>query len=160
WRSKLALLTERFRRPRRDPADESVEAFARRRTTDEIARTLADAFVTGIHAGDPALLSVRAAFPRLAAFEREYGSVTRGVAAAARERGAEARGRSDGQESRDGVHASESRGPRPPAGCHGSLSRANRHNSEGRASPRTWSFREGMGLLISTLAERLRRPPL
>src|SRR5688572_5503946 len=59
WRAKFALLTERFRRARPGLADESVEHFARRRTNDEIARTLVDAFVTGIHAGDPGLLSVR-----------------------------------------------------------------------------------------------------
>ena len=125
WRAKLSLLMERFRRPRRDPADESIEAFARRRTNAEIARSLVDAFVTGIHAGDPALLSVRAAFPRLAAYERDHGSVTRGMAAAARERRAEAAARGD-----------------KPQGT------------------RMWSFRDGMGLLIDTLRERLQRPPL
>src|SRR5437899_19987 len=63
WRAKLALLTERFRAPRRDGADESLDAFVRRRLNGELADTLADAFVTGIHAGDSTLLSVRAAFP-------------------------------------------------------------------------------------------------
>jgi oxygen-dependent protoporphyrinogen oxidase len=81
WRAKFNVLTERFRPPRLDAADESIDAFARRRAGDEIADTLADAFVTGIHAGDPALLSVRAAFPRLAAMEREHGSVTKGLGA-------------------------------------------------------------------------------
>lgn len=95
WRSKLALLTERFRRPRHDGADESVDAFARRRTSVEVAETLVDAFVTGIHAGDPALLSVRAAFPRLANFEQEYGSITRGMKAAARKRRTEATARGE-----------------------------------------------------------------
>ena len=84
WRGKLNLLAERFRPPRRDDADESIDAFARRRAGREVAETLADAFVTGIHAGDPTLLSVRAAFPRLAAMEREHGSVTKGFAAARR----------------------------------------------------------------------------
>src|SRR5262249_53960674 len=82
WRGKLSLLAERFRPPRAAGGDESVDAFARRRAGREVAETLADAFVTGIHAGDPRLLSVRAAFPRLAAFEREHGSVQRGMAAA------------------------------------------------------------------------------
>jgi oxygen-dependent protoporphyrinogen oxidase len=53
---------------------------------DEVARVLADAAVTGIHAGDPELLSVAAAFPRVVQFEREHGSVSRGLRAAARER--------------------------------------------------------------------------
>src|SRR5262249_9573217 len=94
-RCKRALWTARFRRPRADPAAEPVAAFARRRTNDEIADTLVDAFVTGIHAGDPALLSLPAAFPRLAALEREHGSVSRGMAAAARRRRAEARARGE-----------------------------------------------------------------
>ena len=86
WRGKLNLFAERYRPPRRDDADESIDAFARRRAGREVAETLADAFVTGIHAGDPTLLSVRAAFPRLAAMEREHGSVTKGFAAARRKR--------------------------------------------------------------------------
>jgi protoporphyrinogen/coproporphyrinogen III oxidase len=126
WRSKWALLTERFRPPRPELTDESIDAFARRRTCDEIADTLVDAFVTGIHAGDPALLSVRAAFPRLAELEREYGSLTRGMAAAARKRRAEAK----------------ARGETPRRGM------------------RMWSFREGLGLLIGTLRERVKGKPL
>lgn len=119
WRAKLALLTERFRRPRSDLADESIDAFARRRTNDEVADTLADAFVTGIHAGDPALLSLQAAFPRFAELEREHGSLSRGMAAAAKPR-----------------------------------------RAEKRRGIQTWSFREGLGLLIESLCQRLRRPPV
>jgi oxygen-dependent protoporphyrinogen oxidase len=88
--AKLALLTERFQTPRRDDGDESIDSFVRRRAGREAAETLADAFVTGIWAGDPAKLSVRAAFPRLAAMERDHGSVTRGFAAARRQRNAAA----------------------------------------------------------------------
>ena len=93
WRGKLRLLSEPFRRRRRCGADESVAAFARRRAGREAADVLADALVTGIHAGDPALLSVRAAFPRLCAYEEQYGSVFRGMLAAALRRRAEAAAR-------------------------------------------------------------------
>ncbi|MCS6975685.1 MAG: protoporphyrinogen oxidase [Gemmatales bacterium] len=86
WRSKWAVLTERFRPPRMEDADESVHDFFRRRTTEEIAETLADALVTGIHAGDPKMLSMAAAFPRLAALEKEHGSLLRGMKHLARER--------------------------------------------------------------------------
>jgi oxygen-dependent protoporphyrinogen oxidase len=95
WRAKLALLTERFRKPRRDGGDESLDAFVRRRAGAEVAEVLADAFVTGIYAGDPTLLSVRAAFPRLAAFEEQHGSVLKGMMAAARQRRAEAAARGE-----------------------------------------------------------------
>jgi oxygen-dependent protoporphyrinogen oxidase len=93
WRGKWGLLTERFRAPRRDGGDESIDAFARRRAGDEVADVLADAFVTGIHAGDPKRLSLRATFPRLADLEAKYGSVTKGFAAAARARRVEAKAR-------------------------------------------------------------------
>ena len=92
---KLALLAEPFRRkPRSTPADESVAAFARRRFGKEAADVFIDALVTGIHAGDPERLSVRAAFPRLAACEAEAGSVLRGVLRSQRQkrRGAAGRG--------------------------------------------------------------------
>jgi protoporphyrinogen/coproporphyrinogen III oxidase len=89
WRAKYRLFTERFRPARRD-GDESIDAFARRRVGGELANTFADAIVTGIYAGDPKLLSLPASFPRLAQFEREHGSVLRGMAAASKQRRAEA----------------------------------------------------------------------
>jgi oxygen-dependent protoporphyrinogen oxidase len=58
---------------------ESVAAFARRRFGREAADVLFDAITTGIHGGDPLLLDVRAAFPRLVRLEAESGSVIRGV---------------------------------------------------------------------------------
>ncbi|HEY7157437.1 MAG TPA: protoporphyrinogen oxidase [Gemmataceae bacterium] len=90
WQTRFLLLAERFRPRRRDGRDESIDAFVRRRVGREMAETLADAFVTGIYAGDPKLLSLRAAFPRLAELEREYGSVLRGMARSARQRRVEA----------------------------------------------------------------------
>lgn len=83
---KLRLLTERFRRPRKDGGDESIDAFARRRAGDQAAEVFADALVTGIHAGDPALLSMPAAFPGLVELEAKHGSLMKGMAAVARER--------------------------------------------------------------------------
>jgi oxygen-dependent protoporphyrinogen oxidase len=95
WRGKINFLAERFRRPRRDNTDESIDAFARRRAGDEVADVFADALVTGIHAGDPALLSMPAAFPRLWDLEGRYGSVVKGLARSARQRRAEARARGE-----------------------------------------------------------------
>lgn len=86
WRTRFLLLAERFRPPRRHDGDESIDAFVRRRVGRELAETLADAFVTGIYAGDPKLLSIQATLPHLAQLEREYGSVLRGMAQAARQR--------------------------------------------------------------------------
>src|SRR5262249_14637657 len=69
--------------------------FARRRAGKETAEVLADALVTGIHGGDPALLSMPAAFPRLASLEAEYGSVFKGLVKSARKRRAEAAARGE-----------------------------------------------------------------
>jgi oxygen-dependent protoporphyrinogen oxidase len=91
WRGKLSLLWERFRRPLREQRDESIDAFARRRAGAEAADIFADALVTGIYAGDPALLSLPACFPRIAELERRYGSVMKGLGTSARERRADAK---------------------------------------------------------------------
>ena len=87
---KLRMLLERVRPRRREITDESIYAFALRRVGREVADTLADAFVSGIFAGDPKRLSVRACFPRLVKFESEQGSVMAGFAAARVQRRAEA----------------------------------------------------------------------
>lgn len=79
WRSKWRIGTERFRKAKRDPREESVYDFIARRTSPEVAEVLGDAFVTGIYAGDARHLSLAAAFPRLAQAESEFGSVTKGV---------------------------------------------------------------------------------
>ncbi|HLJ91934.1 MAG TPA: protoporphyrinogen oxidase [Gemmataceae bacterium] len=95
WRGKLSILLERWRPRPSAASDESIDAFVRRRAGNEVAEVLADAMVTGIYAGDPTRLSVRAAFPRLVALEEQYGSVLKGMSGAARERRAEAAARGE-----------------------------------------------------------------
>jgi protoporphyrinogen/coproporphyrinogen III oxidase len=96
FRGKLNLLLESYRRrPTAHPGDESVAAFARRRGGREAADLFADALVTGIHAGDPEQLSIRAAFPRVARMEEEHGSVFRGMSRAAGQRREEAAARGE-----------------------------------------------------------------
>jgi oxygen-dependent protoporphyrinogen oxidase len=95
WRGKINLLMEKHRRHIEQTGDESVHDFAYRRAGRDVAEILADAMVTGIHAGDPKLLSIHAAFPRVAQFEREYGSVMRGFTAAARRRSEDAKARGE-----------------------------------------------------------------
>jgi len=82
-RGKLRLLGEPFIARGNDP-EESVGSFARRRLGPEPAERLVDPFVSGIHAGDPSTLSVRAAFPRLWEAEQEGGSLIRGFIKARR----------------------------------------------------------------------------
>ncbi|MGL4464519.1 MAG: protoporphyrinogen oxidase, partial [Planctomycetia bacterium] len=85
---KIRLLAERLvgGPPRDGRTDESILEFTRRRFGNEAADVLVESLVTGIYAGDPALLSVRSCFPRLVAWEREYGGVLKAQTALARER--------------------------------------------------------------------------
>jgi oxygen-dependent protoporphyrinogen oxidase len=93
-RGKWQLITEPWRKSKPPEEDESILDFATRRAGKEAADIFADAIVTGIHGGDPALLSVAAAFPRLPEMERSAGSVMRGFMQASkqRKRNAKARG--------------------------------------------------------------------
>jgi oxygen-dependent protoporphyrinogen oxidase len=77
-RGKLRLLREPFV-PRGAADDESVFDFIARRFGHEAARRAAAPAVIGIYAGDAATLAVGSALPRLAALERESGSVLRGM---------------------------------------------------------------------------------
>ena len=90
-RTKWRILSEPFRHTtppaaRANPAnpaseadaDESVASFVRRKFTQELSDRLVGPFVSGIYAGDPEKLSLRAAFPALHEFEQNYGSIIRG----------------------------------------------------------------------------------
>src|SRR5215469_78287 len=77
--SKMRVLSEPFRRSQPTAEDESFADFVRRRFGTEILEHLAGPFVSGVFAGDPEKLSLRSAFPSLALWEAEYGSVIRGA---------------------------------------------------------------------------------
>jgi oxygen-dependent protoporphyrinogen oxidase len=77
--TKWRLLTEILRRTRPPAEDESVAAFVHRKFGDELLNRLVAPFVSGVYAGDPERLSLRAAFPKLHEFEAHYGSVLRGA---------------------------------------------------------------------------------
>ncbi len=68
--------------------DESVWSFAARRLGAEAADRLISPMTLGVFAGDARRLSIASGFPRLAALEREHGSLVRGMIA---RRGAGAR---------------------------------------------------------------------
>ena len=71
---KLRLLTEKWRDPRR-ALDGSIADFVRHRLGREALESLVDPLVSGILAGDPETLSLRAAFPELAGMVEEHGSL-------------------------------------------------------------------------------------
>jgi protoporphyrinogen/coproporphyrinogen III oxidase len=77
--SRWKVVSEPLRRTKPPSEDESVAAFVRRKFGHEILEYLVSPFVSGVYAGDPEKLSLRAAFPTLEEWERDYGSVIRGA---------------------------------------------------------------------------------
>ena len=77
--TKWRLLTEILRRSKPPADDESIAAFVRRKFGDELLDRFVAPFVSGVYAGDPERLSLRAAFPKIHEFEAQYGSVLRGA---------------------------------------------------------------------------------
>ncbi|MEI8311321.1 MAG: protoporphyrinogen oxidase [Verrucomicrobiota bacterium] len=84
--AKLAVLCEPFVPPRRDGVEESIAGFVVRRLGREFLDHAIDAMVAGVYAGDPGVLSVQQAFPKLAALEAKYGSLIKGQILGARAR--------------------------------------------------------------------------
>jgi oxygen-dependent protoporphyrinogen oxidase len=84
-RGKLRILSEPFV-ARGDPSGETVRAFFTRRVGSEVAERIVEPFVSGIWGGRSDRLSVAEAFPSLARWESESGSLTRGALAAIRRR--------------------------------------------------------------------------
>ncbi|HRD97039.1 MAG TPA: protoporphyrinogen oxidase [Rubrivivax sp.] len=84
--AKLGLLAEPFKGPSDPALEESIATFVRRRLGSEFLDYAIDPFVSGIYAGDPEQISVKAAFPKLHALEQRWGSLIRGQILGARER--------------------------------------------------------------------------
>jgi oxygen-dependent protoporphyrinogen oxidase len=77
--SRWKLASEPLRRSHPPAEEESVANFVRRKFGNEILEYLVAPFVSGVYAGDPEHLSLKAAFPSLAKWERDFGSVVRGA---------------------------------------------------------------------------------
>lgn len=77
--AKWRLFTERFRAAQPSAEEESVASFIQRRFNREICDYLFDPILSGIYAGDPARLSIQEVLPFLPRWEKEYGSVTKGL---------------------------------------------------------------------------------
>jgi oxygen-dependent protoporphyrinogen oxidase len=77
--AKLRLLREPWI-GQGDP-EETIAAFVRRRLGQAFLDYAVGPFVSGVYAGDPERLAVRYAVPKIAALEREHGSLIRGALA-------------------------------------------------------------------------------
>src|SRR5262249_10258063 len=130
--AKLRLLTEPFRRARKSAEEESVDSFFSRRLGPQLARRVVAPFVSGIYAGDSQSLSIQAAFPGLAALERDHGSIVKG---ALRELGNARKARTAPPETAARPEQTDS-------------ARAGKR----RRPPRLASFREGMKVLPEQVA--------
>jgi protoporphyrinogen/coproporphyrinogen III oxidase len=79
WRGKLRLLAEPLVRKDGARAEETVDAFFRRRLGPEAAAALIAPFTLGVYAGESDAISMAAAFPRLHGFEGRHGGLVRGL---------------------------------------------------------------------------------
>ena len=77
--SKLKLFTESFGRKKPKSEDESVAEFVERRFGNEILEKVFDPVLSGIYAGDVKQLSMQQVMPSLVQWEKEFGSVTKGL---------------------------------------------------------------------------------
>lgn len=136
-RGRLRVIREVWAPTTPPGLDTSVAEFGRRRLGKEAAEKLLDPMVSGIFAGDPAIMSLASCFPRIAEMEQEHGSLLRAMVALQRQRKRERQNADpDGESGRGAGKTTKEGGPAGPAG-------------------RLTSFREGMEQLVRTLEERL-----
>ena len=86
---KFRVMLEPLIPRRRGHRDESLASFVTRRLGREVLERIAQPLAGGIYTADPEHLSLHATLPRFADMEARYGSVIRGLRAAARKQGAE-----------------------------------------------------------------------
>jgi oxygen-dependent protoporphyrinogen oxidase len=86
--TRNAILRDLFGKSQAPEPDESVANFIRRKFSPTLLDRLVGPFVSGIYAGDPEKLSLRAAFPILHEAESASGSIIRGLFPALKARSA------------------------------------------------------------------------
>lgn len=91
--AKIRLLKEPFIPPRdpKNPEEETVADFVKRRLGQEFLDYAINPFIAGVYAGNPSHLSVKQAFPKLVELEQEYGSLIKGQIKGAKKRKAAGR---------------------------------------------------------------------
>jgi oxygen-dependent protoporphyrinogen oxidase len=78
FRGKLRIMAEPLIQGKA-MEDESLAGFARRRLGAEAYEKLIDPMASGIYAGNPESLSLRACFPRIYELEKKYGGLIKGM---------------------------------------------------------------------------------
>ena len=91
--TRMGILRDLFGTSTPPVYDESIGDFVRRKFSATLLERVVGPFVSGIYAGDPEKLSLRAAFPILYEAEKAKGSVLRGALAVMKARKAKRGGR-------------------------------------------------------------------
>lgn len=118
WSAKLRMGLEPLVPRGPADADESLGAFARRRLGEEALEVIVGPVMAGIYSGDPDRLSLRSTFPQFCELERKYGSLWRGLRAAAAARPAPKPGVTMFMTLRDGLaRLVDALAARLPGGC-------------------------------------------
>jgi oxygen-dependent protoporphyrinogen oxidase len=86
WSTKFSILRDAFSKSFPPKTDESIADFVRRKFKTQLLDLLVGPFVSGIFAGDPERISLRAVFPTLHEAEQSSGSILRGMKAVAKKR--------------------------------------------------------------------------
>lgn len=89
WPGKIRMAMDLVIPKKKKMEDESLESFVVRRLGREALDRIAEPLVGGIHAGDPANMSILASFPRFINMEQEHGNLIKGMLAS-RKKAAEA----------------------------------------------------------------------
>jgi oxygen-dependent protoporphyrinogen oxidase len=76
---RLRIIGEPWASPTPPGEDTTLAEFGRRRMGQEAVDRLLDPMVSGIFAGDPSQMSLRASFPRISELEENYGSLTKAM---------------------------------------------------------------------------------
>lgn len=83
-KGKVRMASEYFIPRRKSNSDESIASFIRRRFGQEALDRVGQPMIAGIYSGDPEKLGLTNTMPRFQELERQYGSVIRGLIAAAK----------------------------------------------------------------------------
>ncbi|MBI3013243.1 MAG: protoporphyrinogen oxidase [Elusimicrobia bacterium] len=79
WKGKWRILREIFVPAKKESGDEGFGSFVRRRFGDELWERVAQPLISAIYSGDAQNLSLEATFPKFLQWEKECGSVIRGL---------------------------------------------------------------------------------
>ena len=81
FKSKIKLLKELRHPVGKTYPDETVSSFFNRHIGTELLDKFVRPFIRGIYAGDPDTLIMSSTFPKLVSYEKEYGSIIKGLKA-------------------------------------------------------------------------------